>query len=114
MENEKRTDEEKRRHPRIPLDVTVNDEASAFGHTKNISEGGLCIITEDEQEVGKYLQLEIRLPEVDSGIRAIYKVMWVRKASEHYYESGLSVWDIKNEDMAKIRAYCESAAEQAE
>jgi c-di-GMP-binding flagellar brake protein YcgR len=77
--------EEKRRFPRLDMAVDVLwkkvnlEKASAgFGdpnQTRNISEGGICLIVYDEVNVGDQLSLDIRLP-TQQVIHAVGRVVW--------------------------------------
>ena len=96
---------DQRRAPRLPLDVRVNYSFDAIAHSKDISEGGICLITEEELAAGKMLNIQFILPENERKIQAIGKIMWCRKATEHYYESGIEFWDIADKDKEAIKRY---------
>ena len=49
--------EEKREFPRLPLDVRVNFMENAFAKSKDISSGGICLISEEALEDGKIYKL---------------------------------------------------------
>lgn len=105
-------DKSKRRYPRLPLDVQVNYDFNAFAHSKDISEGGVCLITEHHLGEGKMLNLVFYLPERDQPIASLGKVMWVREATEHLYESGVTFWDIVEKDQAEIKEYLTVSAKK--
>ena len=48
---------DQRRAPRVPIDVRVNYDFDAIAHTKDISEGGICLITEHPLTEGKMISL---------------------------------------------------------
>ncbi len=63
--------EERRKYPRLSLSIRVDwgkKDAGALATeprcdiTKNISEGGICLIVYDKVEVGHDLRLKIELP----------------------------------------------------
>lgn len=95
--------EDQRRAPRIPLDVSVNYDYSAIAHSKDISESGICLITEHVLDEGKMLHLGFSLPGRERPIECFGKVMWSRKATEHLYQSGVSFWDIKEKEQTEIK-----------
>ncbi len=101
--------EDKRKTPRVPLDVRVNFMFDAIAYSKDISEGGVCLITESALELNKLLNLSFTLPERKAVVQCFGKVMWSRRATEHLYENGISFWDIKDSDRAAIKDYVQSA-----
>ncbi len=101
----KAMNDEKRTHPRLPLDVEVDLRGRAIAHSRNISREGICLVSEDRQEAGKILNLSFFLPETADPIKAYAKVMWTKAVSEHYYEFGLKFWDIDPEDEKRLNDY---------
>lgn len=99
--------EENRRFPRTHLDVHVNYDFNAIAHSKDISEGGICLITDHPIEKGKMLNLVFQLPDRLLPIESIGKVMWCRNAIENLYEIGISFWDIKEQEQIEISKYLE-------
>ncbi len=98
-------DIEKRRIPRLPLDVEVNYSGRAIARSKDISEGGICLISEEELIPEDYITLIFHLPPTDEQIKAYGKVMWSNKVSEHLFETGINFWDIDEMDLEKIKTY---------
>lgn len=96
-----------RQLPRLPLDVRVNYDFNAFAHSKDISEGGICLITEEALEEGKMLNLVFHLPRRNRPIESIGKVVWIREATEHLYENGISFWEIVERERLEIKEYLE-------
>ncbi|MBN2050606.1 MAG: PilZ domain-containing protein [Spirochaetales bacterium] len=96
---------EQRQHPRLPLDVEVDYRGRAIARSRNISKEGICLISEEKPEEGKILNLQFFLPGADQPIQAYARVMWVREASEHYYEFGLKYWEIDEADEKRLEAY---------
>ena len=103
MSTAQKMSEDRRRFPRIPLDVSVNYDYSAIAHSKDISEGGICLITEKALDEGKMLHLAFSLPERKRPIECFGKVMWSRKAIKYLYQSGVHFWDIKEREQAEIK-----------
>ena len=97
--------ENQRRSPRVPIDVRVNYDFNAIAHSKDISDGGICLITEQPLAEGKMIALVFQLPGVAQPIESVGKVMWSRKATEHLHESGVSFWDIKEKEHFEIKRF---------
>jgi len=96
---------EQRKNPRLPLDVEVDYRGRAMARSRNISKEGICLISEDKPEEGRILNLQFHLPGTAEPIHAYAKVMWVREASEHYFEFGLKFWEIDESDEKCLNAY---------
>lgn len=95
----------RRSSPRAPLDVTVNCGTQAIAHTKDISEGGLCLITSEPLDQGKMIHLAFGLPGQTGTVTAFAKVAWSRKASTQYYSAGLEFWQIDETAKRAILTY---------
>ena len=79
--------EDRRRFPRFNLlvDVVVTKRASSEQEqilsTKNISQGGVCLISTEKPNMGDLMDLKIRLPGVKDEIKTIGKVSWIKELS---------------------------------
>ena len=79
--------EDRRRFPRFNLlvDVAVTKRASAEKEqmlpSKNISQGGVCLISTEKPNMGDLMDLKIRLPGVKDEIKTIGKVSWIKELS---------------------------------
>lgn len=79
--------EEKRRFPRFNLlvDVAVSKRASSGAaevlSSKNISQGGVCIIYYQQPTMGELVDLKIRLPGINDEIKTMGKVVWIKEIS---------------------------------
>jgi len=100
-----RDSNESREFPRLPLDVQVNYKENAFAKSKDISSGGICLITEEALEMGKIYKLAFSFPGETELLESLGKAMWSKSASEHLHETGLSFWDIAKELQKKIDNY---------
>lgn len=109
----KKTD--KRKFPRLQFSVDVQYQivrgksAKALkSRTRNISEGGLCMMLLEKVRAGTILSLEFRLPDTDSPIAATGKVVWVEKLAiisaeaAVSYDCGVVFVDIAPGDREKI------------
>lgn len=101
---------EKRQHPRASIDVKVNYANKAIAYTKNISEGGICIITEKPLEPTEIVNLVFTLPNGDQ-IKTYGKTIWRKKSTEHLYENGLEFWELNDINKNRILAYLDSTVE---
>lgn len=100
---------DKRQFPRLPLDVQVNYKENAFAKSKDISSGGICLITEESLEKGKIYKLSFAFPGESDRLECLGKVQWSKPASEHMHEAGLSFWNIEEPLQKKINKYFATA-----
>jgi len=98
--------DERRKFPRVEIDVLVNYDINAKARSKDISENGICLITGKALEVGSFLNIVFSI-EKDDEIKAIGKVKWTREVSAKQYENGLEFWHIDKIDENKIKKYVE-------
>ncbi len=80
---------ERRRFERKELNTevkyTVLFPSINKGITKNISEGGLCLLINEQLNKGTILRVEFALPgEEASHIEAVVKVMWQRRQGDKF------------------------------
>jgi len=107
---------ERRRFVRLDINVKVrwkrieqiNKEENEV--TKNISGGGICLITEEKLNEGDTLYLEIELPSGEL-IYARGRVVWVNEyeiigvEAKKKYDVGIEFIEIKEEDREEIGRY---------
>ncbi len=111
-------DIEKRRFPRINLNVDIqyrilNSSESQIlkSQAKNISAGGICLISLDKPETGNILDLSFILPGLEGTLRILGRVAWVEAfiigdtPTSKGYEAGIEFIDIKDEEQQKINRY---------
>lgn len=111
---------ERRKFPRLPFDTGVDykllkQEGDAFFSTasKNISVGGICIITYEPLNSGDILELKFSLPLADKFITAKGRVAWTGnlkiegKNIDAVYEAGIEFISIDEKDMERIQRYVE-------
>lgn len=111
--------EEKRKYPRLSMNVRVDWEkkdgktvkdGGGSGITKNISEGGICLIVYDKVEVGHALRLKIELP-TKKTIESVGKIVWVKefeivgKPNEMRYDIGIEFSEIEPRDRNEIKSF---------
>jgi hypothetical protein len=104
--------EEKRRFLRVDLTVPVNYEIDNKAKLKNVSEGGLCIITEKPLSYGFDLTIMFSLPEaIPLGIKSFAKVVWSKLSGNNMYESGIQFWDINPVYVKRLQTYIKKHAD---
>ena len=108
---------EKRKFPRLPLNVGIKYEIGEPApssikatKTRNISEGGICIIALEKLPVGSTLDLDFFLPDDKKIIKAKGKVAWVNEFSvgndaNKAYDLGIEFVQINKSDTQKINKY---------
>lgn len=97
--------QEQRRHPRRSLDVKVNYAYNAIAHAKDISFGGICLITDQQMEEKKMYTLQFTFPGEESPIALHGKVAWTRKSGEHHFENGITFWRVDKSAEEKLVDY---------
>ncbi|HUX12946.1 MAG TPA: PilZ domain-containing protein [Spirochaetia bacterium] len=97
--------EDQRRCPRISLDVVVNCSTRAIAHSKDISEGGICLITEEPMTLGKIFTLEFSLPGEPAKVQLFGKVAWTRPAGANHHENGITFWDVDPKNGMRVTKF---------
>ena len=120
--------DERRQFQRLNFSVGINwkkAEASQNGAadhtsvTKNISEGGVRLILNEEATPGDILDLEINLP-VGKKIYLKGKVVWVEKSqiiganTESVYEGGVQFLDVPEEAKNELLKFLYTPPGQAQ
>jgi c-di-GMP-binding flagellar brake protein YcgR len=75
--------------------------------TKNISTGGLCVVSNVELKRGTVIAAEIFLnKEGTEKFKAYCEAVWSRKETDSgYYETGLRFIDLKNSDEGNLKEF---------
>ncbi len=106
--------EEKRKFFRADLSVPVNYEINNKAKLKNVSEGGVCIITEKPLSYGYDLTIMFSLPEtIPLNIKSFAKVVWSKLSGNNTYESGIQFWDINPVYVKRIKTFINKHARPA-
>lgn len=75
---------------------------------RNISKGGVALIVNEFISVFTRLIVEISIPPIAKPIRAISKVVWIRKRPHgEQYEVGMEFVDITEEDRRNVSDFVE-------
>ncbi|MFH1360806.1 MAG: PilZ domain-containing protein [Candidatus Omnitrophota bacterium] len=107
--------EERRKFLRLNINVDIKyavlpSSDNHSGSSRNISAGGICIITHEELLPGDRLKLDISLPDDPSMIQTIGQVVWTKTFSiagegKNRYDVGVEFIDISDEERGKIKKY---------
>jgi hypothetical protein len=97
---------EKRKFPRIKLDVFVTLDMVIYGRSKNLSIAGMCIRISEAVEKGSIVHLQFRLPGSES-VNAIANVAWIEKDGNSKYACGMEFLDFSNNGREIIRKFIE-------
>jgi Tfp pilus assembly protein PilZ len=96
-----------RKFPRKSLDVVVNCSDNAIARAKDLSKGGIGLITEKPLQAGSFIKLQFVLPNTTEKIGVFGKVVWCKLVSPHLYESGVEFWQIDDLVMNILDKYLE-------
>ncbi len=100
--------EERRRHKRFLEDVRVRYRdlegiaPSAWGRTKDLSLGGLCLATPEEISLGAHLALEVHIAKENAPILALGRVVRVLEDSDEEATVGIEFLWIGEEDRVNL------------
>jgi len=108
---------EKRRFTRreISLDVLydVSSELKGIGSwTKDISAGGICVISKAALTVDKIMDFEFTIPEMEKKLKASGKVVWVEKVADSKkgsYYNGIEFINLDPVDKDLIAKFVDGA-----
>ena len=117
---------EKRRHPRVDLEVTVRfrrlaqdekeEAVTQFqqAQTKDVSQSGIALVQTQHLDSGDLIKLEIDLPGRDKPVKAYSEVMWIRPpgAEEKVEIAGIQFMGLKPEDEAYLAGLVEQALQR--
>jgi Tfp pilus assembly protein PilZ len=95
---------EKRLYPRLLLDVLVNYSDYYFAKTKDISMGGINLVTNDELQAGRFISFEFSLPDKEF-VRVFGKIEWCKKNAPNLYENGIQFRLLKDASKTKIENF---------
>lgn len=104
--------DERRIHPRLPLDVEVNFKDRGFARSKDISVGGICVICEDELALDTIINLAFTVPETGEKFHAFAKCQWQRPSEQgNFVEHGFEFWHIEDDAQEILENFLASQAE---
>ncbi len=112
---------DKRRFPRVEIHEAVRVAIIYSANSKNISEGGICITTDQPLDKGTELTLIFSLPGTgeEGRIKTFGKVAWMKSLQESrdgkpLYEIGFEFWDIDPRYVEIIREYIDRTGHERE
>ena len=104
---------EKRRHPRVNVDLPVRYGRTnlflKYGRVVNASEGGLLVYLPEEMGIGQRLALKLFFPSrsefntLETFAQVVWKDVHLRKNWTWDYRTGVKFVDIPPEDMTKLK-----------
>jgi hypothetical protein len=100
--------EERRRHRRFLDEVKVRYrdlegvEPSAWGQTRDLSLGGLCLVTPEPVALGAHLALEVHIARETAPILALGRVVRLVEDPEDESTAGIEFLWIGEEDRANL------------
>jgi Tfp pilus assembly protein PilZ len=97
--------DENRKHERVDFDAKVRYAIINEGDAKNISEGGICVVTIEAMEKGKDMTIIFSLPSSEERLRIFGKVKWSKEIAPHVCENGIEFWDVEESIRNKINDY---------
>jgi Tfp pilus assembly protein PilZ len=101
---------EQRRRKRIELTglaSVFSERAVIAGVMRNLSVGGIQVMTEAEARVGDTVQIKVDLPEGRGALLALAKVAWRQPSANpfHPHLLGLELVQIGRDDLTKLEAF---------
>ena len=108
---------ERRKYARLQESVEVRytvigKPGTVNAFSKNLSAGGLCIVTEEKLVAETPLQLEIKIPDLKSLIIALGRVVWQQESktitdlhSKRRFDTGIEFTGISDFDRFNINRY---------
>ena len=110
-------DSERRQFPRFNLLVDVgvakrlDSQSEKLLLSKNISQGGVCVIAYEEYKIGDLVDVKINLPGISDAVKAIGKVVWIKEFSvgdgknSKRFDVGLEFIGVNDVVFEKISKY---------
>jgi Tfp pilus assembly protein PilZ len=99
----------KRKVYSLPLkhrDLSKNETVTTTSVAANISEGGVSFTSDEFVPLAQRLVLEISLPTTPDAIKAISRVIWIKKiASTDQYVIGSQFLQMRKEDKARLVSF---------
>lgn len=104
--------EERRKYVRIDNALTVSYRIikgylTSSAHSRNISEGGICLPIHHKFDPGVVLALKIHILEWDVSIKAVGEIMWIKELKDETFTfwAGIKFIEIPPEGYDKLRRY---------
>lgn len=117
--------QERRKFPRIEMEIIVRykilstPEKELDAETKNISGGGVCLVTRERLELETVVAMEIKFPQVNKPILTTSRVVWCSEsklgpspAGHMRFDNGIEFTQISEADRQQIIKYVEAELEK--
>ena len=111
---------ERRKFPRIEKEIIVRykilstPEEQLDAKTKNISGGGVCLVTREKMNMETVVAMEIRFPQMNKPIVTTARVVWCSEsklgpnpAGHIRFDNGIEFTQISEADREQIIKYVE-------
>ena len=95
---------EKRRTKRVELHIDLYNSTQSEIDAKNVCEHGMCIITNEPHDVGKYFRRSFILPN-GAGISIFGKVVWRKIQKTNKYKTGIQFISLGSTDREHLIQY---------
>lgn len=76
-----------------------------YARTRNISGGGICLVTEDQLEKGDFVEAFIKLKHKIRFVGVVVRTKEVKNKGKTEYETGIEFVRIENRDRERIISY---------
>ncbi len=116
---------ERRKFPRIEMEIIVRykilstPEKQLHAKTKNISAGGVCLVTREKMKLETVVAMEIRFPKMKEPILITSRVIWCNEsrlgpnpAGHMRFDNGIEFTQISEADRQQIIKYVETELEK--
>lgn len=116
---------ERRKFPRIVREIIVRykilstPEKQLDAETKNISGGGVCLVTREKMELETVVAMEIKFPHMNRAILTTAQVIWCSEsklgpspAGHTKFDNGIEFMQISETDRQQIIKYVEAELEK--
>lgn len=108
---------DRRRYPRVNSAMPVQyrgirqgSEAAVGTIARDISNGGIRFVSNEFLSIFTRLVVEISIPSTPKPVRAISKVVWIRKRSYgEQYEVGMQFVDMSEDDRRNISHFVDKS-----
>jgi len=116
---------ERRQFPRMTVELIVrykilSAQERSDAKTKNISGGGVCLVSREKMQAGTFVALEIKFPKSKGPILAGGRVVWscesslgLSPAGHRRFDNGVEFVQIEDVDRQRIAEHIKSELEKA-
>jgi hypothetical protein len=106
--------EERRRHPRIPISLPFSLRVLSLGSDKsaaltgeqvkmqNLSSGGACVLLPQRIAASDVVEMQISVPERESPIKVYAELVWAEDTADRKQRIGMRFMAIRDADAAVI------------